>query len=391
MRKYWLILLLVAAACAGEDLGELAAKANSALRGGDYAGAERQYRRLVAAAPDMAEAYTNLGLSCHLQRHFSAAVEAFERGLKLRPDMASAWLFLGISYFDLNKPSRALTALKRFTGMRPDDFQGQYYTGLCLLSLDRNREAADQLKRAMQLDPRNVDGWYHLAQSNLRLAEAHVQERGTKGPDPAQFDGFRQGYEEAVAKIAAIDSKSIRIRQLRAGYFQATGEDQKAIAELQALASPELKITGIYYTLGCLYLRDREYDKAISAFESELRLAAPFPRTYLQLGHAWIAKEESARALPILAKAAKEEPESGVPWVEIGRARTKLLEYPGAIQAFLKAIELKEEKSSVYYLLGTAYRKAGKMPEANAAFQKSRQLSLAGRTRLVEGAENPEQ
>ncbi len=378
MRRYWLALIAAAAAAsAAEDLGEIAARAIAALRSGDYATAERQYRRLIAQAPDMAEAYSNLGLSCHLQKRYSAAVEAFERGLKLKPDMANAWLFLGISYFDFNRPSLALPALRKFTEMRPGDFQGHYYTGLSLLGLGQNREAADQLKRALQIDPSNVDGWYHLAQCNLRMAEAHVQ-------DPAGFHEFQQGYEEAVAKIAAIDPESFRIRQLRAGYYQATGEDQKAIHELEALVSPTLKVTGISYTLGCLYLRDRKYDSAISAFESELRLAAPFPRTYLQLGHAWIGKDEPARALPFLTRAAEEEPESGVPWVEIGRARTKLREYDDAILAFQKAITLKEEKSSVYYLLGTAYRRAGKMNEARAAFQKCQQLSADGKAQTVD-------
>ena len=363
----------------------MATRANAALRSGDYSAAERQYRLLIAQAPGMAEAYSNLGLSCHLQKRDSAAVEAFERGLKLRPDMANAWLFLGISYFDLNRPSRALPALRRFMEMRPGDFQGHYYAGLSLLGLGKHREAADELNRAMQIDPRNVDGWYHLAQCNLRMAEAYLQERGAAGPDSA-LQEFQRGYEDAVARIAAVDPESFRIRQLRAGYFQATGEDQQAIAELEALVSPSLKVTGINYTLGCLYLRDRKYDNAIAAFESELRLAAPFPRTYLQLGHSWIGKDEPARALPYLAKAVEEEPESGVPWVEIGRARTKLREYEPAIQAFQKAIALKEEKSSVYFLLGTAYRRAGKMNQAQAAFQKCQRLSADGTVRAADGA-----
>ena len=390
MRKYWILLIAASATWAAEDdLATIAARASAALRSGDYPAAEREYGRLVGAAPTMAEAYTNLGLSRYLQREYPAAIEAFESGLKLQPGMANAWLFLGMSRFNLNRPARALTDLKRFTGMRPADFQGQYYSGLCLLSLNRNQEAAAQLARALQIDPRNIDGWYHLAQSNLRMAEAHVQERGSRGPDPVKFHVFQQGYEQAVARIVAIDQSSFRIRQLRAGYSQAIGDDKKAIDELSELVASAPKVTGLHYTLGCLYLKGREYDRAISAFESELRLAAPFPRTYLQLGHAWIAKDEPERALPILTRAAQEEPESGVPWVEIGRAQTKMGGYDDAVRSFSKAIELKEEKASVYYLLGTAYRKAGKMDSARAQFEKSRQLTYKGEARIARGAPEP--
>src|SRR5207244_2757327 len=146
----------------------------------------------------------------------------------------------------LNRPAQALAALRRFIELRPSDFQGQYYAGLCLLSLDRNREAVDQFALALQIEGRNIDALYHLAQSYLRMAEAHVQERGPLGPDPVKFHDFQQSYGEAVAKIAAIDPRSFRIRQLKAGYYQATGEDGKAIDELRELVSPGLKVTGLY-------------------------------------------------------------------------------------------------------------------------------------------------
>ena len=388
--KYCIVLITASAAYAAEeDLATIAARANAAMQSRNYPEAEREYRLLVTAAPKMAEAYTNLGLSRYLQREYPAAIEAFEHGLKLQPQMANAWLFLGISQFNLNRPAQALTALKRFIALRPDDFQGQYYAGLCLLSLNRNREAAGQLANALKIDARNVDGWYHLAQSNLRMAEAHVHERGSRGPDPVVFAEFQKSYENAVAEITAIDPGSFRIRQLKAGYYQATGDDKKAMDELHELVSSDLKVTGLNYTLGCLYLKDRDYDHAISAFESELRLAAPFPRTYLQLGHAWIGKDEPERAMPFLARAATEEPESGVPWVEKGRAETKMGRYDDAIHSFRKAIELKEEKSSVHYLLGTAYRKAGQLESARVEFQRSQQLAQKGNAQIPDGPPEP--
>ncbi|MEO8131739.1 MAG: tetratricopeptide repeat protein [Bryobacteraceae bacterium] len=385
VRKFFSVLIAVSAACAAEeDLASVAARAGAALQSGDYPAAERGYRRVVAMAPQMAEAYTNLGLSRYLQREYPAAIEAFERGLKLQPGMANAWLFLGISRFNLNRPAQGLTALKKFIEARPGDFQGQYYAGLCLLALNRYSEAAAQLKLALQIDPLNIDGWYHLAQSNLRMAEAHVQERGSAGPDPAKFQVFERGYEDAVAKIAAIEPGSFRIRQLKAGYYEATGDDKKAIDELRAmLSSPALKATGLNYTLGCLYLKDRDYDHAIAAFEAELQLAAPNPRTYLQLGHAWIGKDEPERALSFLTRATQEEPESGVPWVEKGRAQTKVGQLEDAIRSFRKAIELKEDTSSVRYLLGTAYRKAGKLDLARVEFEKSQVLSQKGNSQTV--------
>jgi tetratricopeptide (TPR) repeat protein len=383
--KNGIVWLAAPALWAGQDtLAAHADRAGAALRSGDYVTAEREYRLVIAEAPRMAEAYTNLGLSCHLQKKFTAAIEAFERGVELQPGMANAWLLLGIARFNINRPASALTALGKYSALRSGDFQGHYYTALCLLSLDRNRDAAAELSRALQIEPDNADALYHLAQCYLRMAELLVRDRGHQGADSAAFRELQQRYEETVSRIAAVDPNSLRIRQLRAGYYQAAGETEKAIDELRSLVATAPKVTGIYYTLGCLYLERREYDRAIAAFESELRLAAPFPRTYLQLGHSWMGKDEPARALPFLRQAAQQEPESGVPWVETGRAETKLGKMDDAVRSFLKAIELNEAKSSVYYLLGTAYRKAGNTESARAAFEKSRRLNYEEHTRIVD-------
>src|SRR5579872_5823901 len=75
------------------------------LEGGHYAEAARDYRLIVKAYPQMAEAYTNLGLCYFLQKQYPQAIATFRDGLKLKPDMANAWLFLGISLFDSNQPS----------------------------------------------------------------------------------------------------------------------------------------------------------------------------------------------------------------------------------------------------------------------------------------------
>jgi tetratricopeptide (TPR) repeat protein len=381
----WLVpFLIVSAAWADEaSLAALAARARSALQNGDYAAAERSYRQVVALAPEMAEAYTNLGLSCHLQKKYDEAIKAFDQGLRINPDMTNAWLFLGIAHFNLHRPSHALKALNRYMQMRPGDVQGHYYAGLSLLSLDREPEAVSEFNEALRLDPANVDAMYHLAQSYLRMAETHLRERGETGPDAAAMRVFEKGFESAVEKIVAVDPQSFRVRQLRAGYYQATGDTRRALQELKTLLATSPNVSGLNYTLGCAYLQDRAYDEAIAAFEAELRCDSPFPRTYLQLGHAWIGKGDSARALPFLLRATREEPESGVPWVEVGRAQTRLGQLEEAIASFNKAIELREAKASVYYLLCMACKKAGKVEAARAAFQKSQELSRKEHERVV--------
>lgn len=347
-----------------DDVSRHSAAASAAMRRGDYAAAEQHNRALLELAPQLAEAHINLGLSCFAQRKYAEAVKAFEEGLKLKPELGNGLLFLGISWFNLNRLEEAIPALEKYSAARADDLQGHYYLGLSLMGLERFRAAVTPLSRATQIDPLNIDVLYHLAAAYLGQAREPASNR----------DLLRRQYEAILQKIVSVDPKSHRIAQLRAGYYQANGESLKARDELERLVARNPKIRGIHYTLGCMYLESREYEKASEQFQAELLLDAPHARTYLQLAHALIELGGPSRALPLLEQARQAEPSSGVPWVETARAYRALNRPHKAAEAYQKAIDLGERKANVYYQLAIAYRSIGKTKESDEAFRLSREL-----------------
>jgi tetratricopeptide (TPR) repeat protein len=368
----WLIGIAALSLLAQDDdaVARHAAAASAAMQSGDYASAERHNRTIVEMRPQLPEARMNLGLSCFLQKKYEEAIQALEAGVKLKPGMANAWLFLGISRFNLNRASEALPALRRYTEQRPEDLQGHYYLGLSHLALDDYEKAEQALRRAGRIDDRNIDVLYHLAQAYL----------GQARKEPAKRDAIWPLYQAAVNQIAAVEPGSIRLAQLRAGFYEATGEKAKAIQELEAAVKNQPKIRGLHYTLGCLYLEALQYEEAIGQFMAELRLDSPYPRTYLQLAHAYIAVDRSPEALPLLRKAATFEPgERGVIWAEIGRAYRSMERNKEAVDAFQKAIKFGERDASLYYQLGMAARKIGDHELARRALEKSQELKNTSR------------
>lgn len=357
-----------------DRVARLAVSASDAMQAGDYAAAEKHNRELIRLRPRLAEARVNLGLSLFLQKEYQNAIGAFADGLRLNPAMASAWLFTGISQFNLNRPREALVALAKFTVQHPEDVQGQYFSGLAHLSLEQYPEATKALLAARALDPRNIDVLYHLAQSYL----------GQARKNPAGMDSLSRSYEDVVKQIGALDPGSFRIAQLRAGYFEATGATAEAIGELEALLRSDPRVRGLHYTLGCLYTESRQYGKALEQFDKEMSLDAPYPRTYFQLGHVYVALEKPAQALPLLLKAVQVEPESaGLVWVDIGRAYRLLDDPRQASVSFEKAIALGERSASVYYQLSMAARRAGDAQRSREALEMSQRL------RGEENSKNP--
>ncbi|MBM3728829.1 MAG: tetratricopeptide repeat protein [Acidobacteria bacterium] len=350
---------LFAFAQAGPTAGPASAAA-SAMKRGDYAAAERHNRALTELDPKLAEAWVNLGLSCFLQRKYDDAAAALETGLRIEGRLWNGWLFLGMAEFNRNRPARAIDPLRKYTAARQRDLQGHYYLGLSLLSLDRFEEAGEALGQARQIEPGNIDVLYHQAQSQLGQARS--------GGDRERL---RREYETTLDQIAKIDPESYRLGQLRAGYFRATGESVKARAELEALTAKDLKVRGLRYTLACLYIESREYEKAVAELEAESKLDSPWPRTYLQLGHAYLELGRNGDAHAALAKAQQAEPSNGTVWFEQGRLDAALGDTAAAIQGYEKAIALGDKRSSVYYRLANSYRRAGRSAEAQRALTES--------------------
>lgn len=360
------LIIAVALAFSGQSGPPPSPEAAAAeLNRGNYAAAEREYGLIVAAYPQMAEAYTNLGISYFLQKKYREAAATFQKGLRLKPEMPNAWLLLGISRFQLHQPGKALQPLQRYTAMNPGDAQGHYYLGISFLSLDRYEEASEALMDARKIDGKNTDVLYHLAESYLHLA-------GIKGADQ---DKLRAAFQQTVGEIAAVDHDSIRLHQLQAGYFEAMGDSDKAIRELEEVVKTRPHVQGVYYTLGCFYLKAYRYDQALEQFQAELSLDSPYPRTYLQIGHTYTDQHQPQKALGFLEMATQTEPDSGVPWEEMGRAYLMLNQFDKAVLALQKGIQLGDQKASTYFILSNAYRKMGKLDLAEQAAKRSEEAS----------------
>src|SRR5207244_5838714 len=113
---------------------------------------------------------------------------------------------------------------------------------ISLLSLERYQEAAQELLEAKKIDPRNTDVLYHLAQCYLHLAQS-------MGED---VKNLRAALERTLGEIAAIDPASVRLHQLQAGSYEADGDSDKAIRELEEAVKSRPRVQGLCYTLGCL-------------------------------------------------------------------------------------------------------------------------------------------
>ncbi|MEO0453000.1 MAG: tetratricopeptide repeat protein [Verrucomicrobiota bacterium] len=96
-------------------------------------------------------------------------------------------------------------------------------------------------------------------------------------------------------------------------------------------------------------------------------------------GNTELAMGEMERAVEWFEKATVADPDSFDAWYALGVAKMKLGDYPAAIQAGKKAIELRPNEQMGYTSLSMTYARDGQIQEAEDMAAKARMLSWGGK------------
>lgn len=141
---------------AGPD--ELLEEGERFLRAGDYAGAERSFRRAVDDAPASAVARSKLGVALAHQGKLDEAIAQFSQALALHSTYAPAYSNLGNAYREKGMLAEALAAYERAVALDPDYWVAHQNLGVLYKQMGRVGEAVEHFKKATRLSMRRQGG-----------------------------------------------------------------------------------------------------------------------------------------------------------------------------------------------------------------------------------------
>jgi tetratricopeptide (TPR) repeat protein len=212
--------------------------AQDALKRNDYAAAVSFAERAAKSAPQNAELWFLLGYCARLDEHYSASIDAYNRGLKLQPNSVRGMAGLAQTYAKMGRDAEAEQLLKRVTDANPRDANSLQLAGELLLNSDPTK-SLELLQRAEAVQPTAhtdlliAHAYDHLGQreeSNKYLSRA--RSRAPRDPEVlrAVAGQYRdQGqYDEAIAALQAIPSKNIDVQADLAYTYQLAGKQQEA-------------------------------------------------------------------------------------------------------------------------------------------------------------------
>jgi Flp pilus assembly protein TadD/peroxiredoxin len=123
------------------------------LRRNDLPQARSYLQQTVKLRPNYPEAWNNLGMIAAQEGNAEEAIKNFQQSLQLRPGYATALVNLGNIYRRQRSFAQAQDFLDQALAIQPDDPEINYNLGMLYAQKGQMQQAADYLERAVQLRP----------------------------------------------------------------------------------------------------------------------------------------------------------------------------------------------------------------------------------------------
>lgn len=147
----------------------------------DYDSAILQFQKAIRLAPDMAQAYNNLGLCYYRQNRNHLAIVNYQKAidLNLKSGQSDAWPYLNLALAEriLNQRTEAEAHLREAIRLDPDFALAHFQLGNILEDAGQTKDAISQFQTAARLVPDYAEPHYALSRIYRKLGDMAASKR----------------------------------------------------------------------------------------------------------------------------------------------------------------------------------------------------------------------
>jgi tetratricopeptide (TPR) repeat protein len=345
---------------------------------------------------DNAATYVELGLTDLTLKDPQAAAVNFRRAIAAAPNLALAHYHLGVTLLGLGDALQAAQVLQRALALEPDVaawhhqlaqvHQALYDGG----SLASSAAALGHLQRAAELEPGNAQYAADLARAlardgDLAAAIAHFERATASSPADARLWTERgqthlviHDYERAAKCFAqALEASpgfaAALLGAARVSLALGSIGDAALKAEAAVHASPEdpdalMCLADVCVARGDAAAGERHYGAAAN------RAARPAP-ALVALGRLYAQQQKWDKALAALERATTADPNSDEVFAALGEVHAASGNPALATKAFREATRIAPRRAAHLLRLGRACRAQGQLDQALAHLMQARDLA----------------
>ncbi len=186
------------------------------LRRNNFTEARRYLQQTLKLRPDYPEAWNNLGMMAAQEGHADEAVQSFKQSLAQRPGYAIALLNLGNVYRRQGNTAQAQDCLTRALALQPDDPEANYSLGMLYAQQNQVSQAEVYLQKAVDL---RTD--YPEALNNLGVIAVRKED----------YAAAEQRFRTCIRLVPSFDQSYVNLARL----YVVQQDKKKAIEVLQDL------------------------------------------------------------------------------------------------------------------------------------------------------------
>ncbi len=303
----------------------------------------RGWNEAVRLAPLVAENHIGLAIALQSKKDFVNAEEEYNQALKLDPNneiaqrglqsiqqdklkfQASKLVEAALKFQSEGKYSEAINQYVKAIEITPNDTKLHYNIGTTFQATDDFEHAQKAYKKSLELDPNN------------EKSKAALELLGKQ-----------------------VNDKKVKELSVRAVELQNSNNYQEAITTYLAALSINPHDPSLYYNLGTAYQANGDLNNAQIQYQKAIDLDKT-NQTYINS----MKLLKANLADPLIQSAVNKQ------------STNDLL---GAINDYLKALELVPDDAQTYFNLGTAYQANKQTDEAIQSYQKATQLDAKGQS-----------
>ena len=334
------------------DPAKLFAAGQDALNQGRLDEAERDFRQVIAANPQVGGAYANLGVVYMRRKQWAKALESLRKGEHLMPQVAGIRLNIGLVYFRQNEFLKAIPPLESVVRDQPDAPQPRHLLGLCYFFAERWADAANTLKPL----------W---AQQSGQLSYLYVLSIA------AHRAGMKDLDEQATAQLVKTGEGSPEFHLFMGKAHLNLEQYDLALADFQAAAQANPNLTFVHFNLGLAYLKKQDYEHARDEFLRDAAVEPDLAFNYDELGDVYALMQQDSEAEKSYREALRRDPRLLNSFVGLAKIYQRTQKYQEALAAIDAADTLDPTRTDVHYVRGQILLRMGRKQEGRKELETS--------------------
>lgn len=302
------------------NLGVIRARQEQYARAADY------FQKAAQWTPTLSGLDRNWGLACFHAQQFALATAPLARQVARQPGDVKARDALALSYFMTNKYAEVVKTFRPDLSDLPDDPGVLYALGVSLVYKEDSASASRVFSRMLEENP--------------NVAEVHVL-LGRANADQNLYS--------------------------------------PALSEFSRALELDPKAAGAHFGRGMILLHEGKIEDAVREFRAEVDSYPADTEAKYHLAYGLLMQQQKDEAFAVLTEVVRDKPDYAEAQYQLGKLLLERGDVKAAIDKLETAVHLDPGKDYGYFQLSLAYRRDGRMEDANRVLEAYQKLKAKER------------